>query len=111
MTHHSSLRYGGGRAFCDHGSCAASGPVRVSYFDPATGEPTAHKAAPRKRKANRKQFAPGVLPPGAIAVTVDGKPYESIAEAARREGISPSTLRMARKMGWTRVGKRYVSFA
>ena len=37
MTHHSSLRYGGGRAFCDNGSCARSGPVRVSYFDPATG--------------------------------------------------------------------------
>ena len=41
MTHHSSLRYGGGRAFCDNGSCARSGPVRVSYFDPATGEPLA----------------------------------------------------------------------
>ena len=111
MTHHSSLRYGGGRAFCDHGSCARSGPVRVSYFDPATGEPTAHKVAPRRRKGNRKQFAPGVVPPGSIAVTVDGKAYESIADAARREGISPNTLRMARKMGWTRIGKRYVSFA
>ena len=110
MTHHSSLRYGGGRAFCGHGSCAASGPVRVSYFDPATGEPTAHKVAPRRRKGNRKQFAPGVVPPGAIAVTVDGKAYESIADAARREGISLNTLRMARKMGWTRVGRHGVSF-
>ncbi len=76
MTHHSSVRYGGGRAFCDNGSCARSGPLRVSYF----------------------------------AVTVDGKAYESIAEAARREHVSPHTLRMARKMGWTCVGRRYVSF-
>lgn len=110
MTHHSSLRYGS-YTFADHGSCSASGPVRVSYFDPVTGEPTAHKAEPRKRgKGNRKQLAPGVVPPGAIAVTVDGKPYESMAEAARHEGISLSTLRMARKMGWTRVGRHRVSF-
>ena len=95
MTHHSSLRYGGGRAFCDNGSCARSGPVRVSYFDPATGE---------------LSFEPGSVPPCAVAVTVDGKAYESIAEAARREHVSPHTLRMARKMGWTRIGKRYVSF-
>ena len=46
MTHHSSLRYGGGRAFCDNGSCARSGPVRVSYFDPATGGPA--REAPRQ---------------------------------------------------------------
>ena len=110
MTHHSSVKYGS-YTFADHGSCAASGPVRVRYFDPATGEPTTHKVSRRKRKVNRKQLVPGVLPPGAIAVTVDGKAYESIADAARREGISPSTLRMARKMGWERVGRRYVSFA
>lgn len=109
MTHHSSVRYGS-YTVADHGSCAVSGPVRVSYFDPATGEQTEHRAAPRKRKGNRKQLVPGVVPPGAIAVTVDGRPYESIAEAARREGISPATLRMARKMGWTSSGKRYVSF-
>lgn len=110
MTHHSSVKYGS-YTFADHGSCAAFGPVRVSYFDPATGEPTAHKVSQRKRKVNRKQLVPGVLPPGAIAVTVDGKAYESIAEAARREHVSPHTLRMARKMGWTRIGKREVSFA
>lgn len=109
MTHHSSVRYGS-CTFADHGSCAASGPVRVSYFDPATGEPTARKAAPRKREGDRKQLVPGVLPPGAIAVTIDGKAYESMADAARREGISPSTLRMARKMGWERIGRRCVSF-
>lgn len=110
MTHHSEVRYGG-YVLADNGSCAKSGPVRVRYFDPATGEPTAHKAEPRKRgKGSRKRLVPGVVPPGAIAVTVDGKPYESIAEAARREGISPSTLRMARKMGWTRSGRHRLSF-
>ena len=35
---------------------------------------------------------------------------EHFADAARREGISPNTLRMARKMGWTRVGRHGVSF-
>lgn len=112
MTHHSSLRYGGGRAFCDNGSCARSGPVRVSYFDPATGESLAERPKGRRDKRRDKplSFEPGSVPPCAVAVTVDGKAYESIAEAARRERVSPHTLRMARKMGWTRVGKRYVSF-
>lgn len=112
MTHHSSLRYGGGRAFCDNGSCAKSGPVRVSYFDPATGEPLSERPKGRRGKRREKplSFEPGSVPPCAVAVTVDGKAYESIAEAARREHVSPHTLRMARKMGRTRVGKRYVSF-
>ena len=112
MTHHSSLRYGGGRAFCDHGSCSASGPVRVSYFDPATGEPLSERPKGRRGKRREKplSFEPGSVPPCAVAVTVDGKAYDSIAEAARREHVSPHTLRMARKMGWTRVGRRYVSF-
>lgn len=112
MTHHSSLRYGGGRAFCDNGSCATSGPVRVSYFDPATGEPLSERPKGRRGKRREKplSFEPGSVPPCAVAVTVDGKAYDSIAEAARRERVSPHTLRMARKMGLTRVGKRYVSF-
>lgn len=113
MTYHSSLRYGGGRAFCDNGSCAKSGPVRVRYFDPDTGEPLAERPKGRRGKRRDKplSFEPGSVPPCAVAVTVDGTAYESIAEAARRERVSPHTLRMARKMGWTRIGKRYVSFA
>ncbi len=111
MTHHSSLRYGS-YAFADHGSCSASGPVRVSYFDPETGEPLSEK--PKRKRGKRRDkplsFRPGSVPPRAVAVAVGGKAYDSIAEAARREGISPNTLRMARKMGWTRIGKRYVSF-
>lgn len=112
MTHHSSLRYGGGRAFCDNGSCARSGPVRVSYFDPATGEPLSERPKGRRGKRREKplSFELGSVPPCAVAVTVDGKAYDSIAEAARRERVSPHTLRMARKMGWTRVGRREVSF-
>lgn len=112
MTHHSSVRYGS-CTFADHGSCSASGPVRVSYFDPETGEPLSEK--PKRKRGKRRNkplsFKPGSVPPRAVAVTVDGTAYESIAEAARREGISLNTLRMARKMGWSKVGKREVSFA
>ena len=83
----------------------------VSSFDKTNYLEDSEQPATGKRgKGNRKQLAPGVVPPGAIAVTVDGKPYESMAEAARHEGISLSTLRMARKMGWTRVGRHRVSF-
>lgn len=111
MTHHSSVRYGS-YTFADYGSCARSGPVRVSYFDPATGEPLDEKPKGRRGKRREKplSFEPGSVPPCAVAVTVDGKAYDSIAEAARREHVSPHTLRMARKMGWTRIGKRCVSF-
>lgn len=111
MTHYSSLRYGWGRAFCDNGSCARSGPVRVSYFDPATGNPLKAKPRPRaKRKRNRPALKPGTLPPSAVAVTLGGVPYESMKAAHLATGVSLNTLQMARKMGWSEVGGMPVRF-
>lgn len=85
MTHHSSLRYGGGRAFCDNGSCAKSGPVRVRYFDPATGEPLAERPKGRRGKRRDKplSFEPGSVPPCAVAVTVDGGLLQDAAPGGR----------------------------
>ena len=96
MTHKSSLRYGQ-MVTVDKGSCAKSGPVRVSYFDPATGRPLKAK--------------PGTLPVNAVAVTLGGVAYESVKAAHLATGVSLNTLQMARKMGWAEVGGMPVSFA
>lgn len=50
MTHHSEVRYGG-YVLADNGSCAKSGPVRVRYFDPATGEPRKTQATSGARRS------------------------------------------------------------
>lgn len=111
MTHKSSLRYGQ-MVTVDKGSGAKSGPVRVSYFDPATGNPLKAKPRPRaKRKRNRPALKPGTLPVNAVAVTLGGVPYESMRAAHLATGVSLNTLQMARKMGWAEVGGMPVSFA
>ena len=48
MTHHSSFRYGA--AIVNPPSVGKSSELRVSYFDPATGEPCDEKPKPLKRK-------------------------------------------------------------
>ena len=110
MTHKSSVRYGAGQPVESH-SGGRSGPVRVRYFDPVTGEPCAEKPVPLgKRKQSRPQMCPGAKPSNMVAVTVDGVRYESMRAAAYATGISASTLQMARKMGWGRIGDMAVEF-
>ena len=48
MTHTSKFRYGS--AIVDPPSAGRSSELRVSYFDPATGEPCEEKPKPLKRK-------------------------------------------------------------
>ena len=98
-----------------------SGPVRVSYFDPRTGEPCDEKPEPLKRKAARKtprqlseeraaaeregaeiaeRMAARRAKPRKRAesgrskkpVVVDGVRYASQAEASAATGIARSTL-------------------
>lgn len=55
MTHHSSYRYGA--ALSEPPSTGRSSEVRVSYFDPVTGEPRATKPKPLDKKAEPKKSA------------------------------------------------------
>lgn len=77
------------RYVLDAHSGAVSGPVRVSYFDPRTGEPCDTKPEPlgehdqakrsRERAGYRESLERGWK---RRAVLVDGVEYESIAAAA-----------------------------
>lgn len=55
MTHMSSYRYGA--ALLDQSSNGRSSEVRVSYFDPVTGEPCETKPKPLIKKAEPKKSA------------------------------------------------------
>lgn len=82
------------------GSGARSGEVRVSYFDPETGEPLAErKGAPRRPAegvARRMPRGPGA--PGR-PVLVDGARYPSVSAAARAVGCAQPTLSEALRKG------------
>lgn len=82
------------------GSGARSSEVRVSYFDPETGEPLSErKGAPRRpvedvaRKAPRGPGAPG------RPVLVDGVRYPSVSAAARAAGCAQTSLSEALRKG------------
>lgn len=53
MTHTSKVRYGARPAAGEVPSGACSGPVKVSYFDPATGKPCASKPKPLGKREQR----------------------------------------------------------
>ena len=86
------------RYVLDAHSGAVSGPVRVSYFDPRTGEPCATKPEPlhgdqerrgREREGYRESLERGRKK---RAVVVDGVLYESISAAAGAIGCDKGGL-------------------
>ena len=94
MTHTSSFRYG--PAHHDAHSDAKSGEVRVSYFDPATGE----RRKPEPRTGERRR-----------AVLVDGVRFESVVAAAEEVGVSPQALGAALRRGRETCRRRRIEFA
>lgn len=81
-----------GRVVRDRGSGACSGPVRVSYFDPRTGEPCETKPEPLR--------AP--KPCAESAAERDARHRAAVAEAM---GIS-ERMRARRKGGGSKGGRR-----
>ncbi len=105
------------RVVLDAHSGAVSGPVRVSYFDPRTGEPCATKPEPlhgdqerrgREREGYRESLERGRKK---RAVVVDGVEYESIAAAARAIGVDKTSLGAAMRSGAIEYGGRAVRYA
>ena len=105
------------RAVLDQGSGAVSGPVRVSYFDPRTGEPCDEKPEPlhgdperrgREREGYRASLARGWKK---RAVMVGGVEYESIAAAAPAVGVSKTKLAKSLREGAAEVNGRSVRYA
>ena len=105
------------RVVLDAHSGAVSGPVRVSYFDPRTGEPCATKPEPlhgdqerrgREREGYRESLERGRKK---RAVVVDGVEYESIAAAARAIGVDKTSLGAAMRSGAVEYGGRAVRYA
>ena len=86
---------GGGRWGCEPAS-PGSGPVRVRYFDPLTGEPCAEKPVPKRAKKDWRWKAHGHK-----RCMVDGVEYESIAAAARAVDINNNSLGSALRDGLT----------
>lgn len=106
------------RAVLDQGSGAVSGPVRVSYFDPRTGEPCDEKPEPLHTQADReeaKRKACGCVVVRANRrgkpVLVDGVRYETIAAAARSIGVDKTSLGAAIRSGAVEYGGRAVRYA
>lgn len=94
------------RAVMDAHSGATSGPVRVSYFDPRTGEPPPTKCEPLHTQADReeaKRAACGCVVVRANRrgkpVRVDGVRYDSVAAAARSIGVNRSWMNKALRAG------------
>lgn len=72
-------------------------PVRVSYFDPRTGEPCEKKPRPLHDRKRRGAGLDAVLrmssPHNARPTVVDGVRYASVSAAAKAVGCSAVTLR------------------
>lgn len=102
----SAFVFGGGPWDCEPAS-PGSGPVRVRYFDPLTGEPCDQKPVPRsKQLAARGKAAPKRAKKdwrwkahGHRRCVVDEVEYESIAAAARAVGINKNSLGSALRDG------------
>lgn len=130
-----------GRVVRDRGSGATSGPVRVSYFDPRTGEPcdvkpeplrapkpcaesaavrdARHRAAvaeamgisERMRARRKGGGSKGGRRGFRRAVLVDGLRYESVMRAAEAVGCSNRHLCTALRGGRTTVKGHAVEYA
>ena len=85
--------FGGGPWGCEPAS-QGSGPVRVRYFDPLTGEPCDQKPVPKRAKKEWKWKAHGHR-----RCIVDEVEYESIAAAARAVGLNNNSLGKALRDG------------
>lgn len=105
------------RYVLDAHSGATSGPVRVSYFDPRTGEPCATKPEPlhgdqerrsRERAGYRESLERGWK---RRAVLVDGVEYESISAAAGAVKADKTTLGSALRSGATEFRGHSVGYA
>lgn len=74
-------------------------PVRVSYFDPRTGEPCETKPEPlhgggaAKRGIGLDAVLSMSRPHNARPTVVDGVRYASVTAAAKAVGCTPQTLR------------------
>lgn len=98
--------FGAGPWDCEPAS-PGSGPVRVRYFDPLTGEPCEEKPVPRSEQlAARGKAAPKRAKKdwrwkahGHRRCVVDEVEYESIAAAARAVGINNNSLGKALRDG------------
>ena len=98
--------FGDGRWDCEQAS-PGSGPVRVRYFDPLTGEPCDQKPVPRsKQLAARGKPVPVRAKKdwkwkahGHRRCIVDEVEYESIAAAARAVGVNRNSLGKALRDG------------
>lgn len=99
-------------------SGAVSGPVRVSYFDPRTGEPCDERPEPLSRRAQavRSREIAGYeasLERGRKKrpCTVDGVRYESIAAASRATRLDRCGLGAALKEDRGEYKGREVAYA
>lgn len=98
--------FGAGPWDCELAS-PGSGPVRVRYFDPLTGEPCDQKPVPRsKQLAARGKPVPARAKKdwkwkahGHRRCVVDEVEYESIAAAARAVGVNSNSLGRALRDG------------
>lgn len=98
--------FGAGSWDCEPAS-PGSGPVRVRYFDPLTGEPCDQKPVPRSKqlaacgkaapKRAKKEWRWHTR--GHKRCMVDGVEYESIAAAARAADINKNSLGRALRDG------------
>lgn len=106
-----------GRVVRDRGSGATSGPVRVSYFDPRTGEPCDAKPEPLRgrRTAKRGIGLDKVLSmsrgANAKPTVVDGVRYASVSAAAKAVGCTAQTLRKYLKSGAASCRGHAVAYA
>lgn len=72
-----------------------SGEVRISYFDPRTGEPLDHKPEPLHPERHRKQPKPKSWSTQPTPVSVDGVRFGSMGQAAREIGCSVMSVKKA----------------
>ena len=83
----------------DSGGGRAPSPVRLSYFDPRTGEPCETKPEPlhgggaAKRGTGLDAVLSMSRPHNARPTVVDGVRYASVCAAARAVGCTAQTLR------------------
>lgn len=98
--------FGAGPWDCEPAS-PGSGPVRVRYFDPLTGDPCEEKPVPRSKQLAARGKAVRARAKkdwkwkarGHKRCIVDGVEYESIAAAARAVGINNNSLGRALRDG------------
>ena len=139
MTHESAYKYG--YLSEDYGSCSKSGKVRISYFDPMTGEPCDSKPKPRsetlkeRKLTSCERLAERIRAEEEAAeimrnmaerrkaerkqaankkkrpVKVDDAWFESVAAAASEVGTSPEWLCHVLKNGASECKGRRIEFA